>query len=136
MSKIKICVVCGKEYEYCGHCDKNAQENNWKKKYCSKDCSDVFDIVSKYAYKHISIEDAKNELIGKTINTKAGSNIAKFCEEIMSYAEEQNNEEVSESVDALVEEVPMEEEKETNSFVETESKFKRRRRHISKSDNK
>lgn len=87
MSKIKICTVCGNKYEYCGHCDKDGIEKRWKTKYCSIDCRDVFDIISKYSHNHISKEEAKNELFGKNVNIKGGSGLEKFYKEIIGYNE-------------------------------------------------
>lgn len=136
MSKIKTCVVCGKKYEYCGHCDKNGQNHRWKINYCSENCKDIFDIISKYANKHISIEDAKNALIGKEVNIRLGSNMAKQYAEIMLYEEPSKQEEVVEVVDNPIDEpVVVEVKEEVETPIDTESKFKRsRRRHSRKNE--
>lgn len=137
MSKIKTCIVCGKKYEYCRHCDKNGKNEKWKTNYCSENCKDVFDIISKYANKHISIEDAKNALIGKEINIRSGSNMAKQYAEIMLYESSSSDErESTEVMENLVDEQSVDEVKEEiESTTGSESKFKRpRRRHNQKSE--
>lgn len=127
MSKIKTCIVCGKKYEYCGHCDKGGQENRWKSNYCSENCRDIFDIVSKYVNHHIQIEEAKQELLKKDLGINIKNNIAKYCGEIMTYEKEENTE--SEVIEDTKEEAT-EVTNEVTPSIKSEFKSKRRRRQI------
>ena len=122
MSKIKTCIVCGKKYEYCGHCDKGGQENRWKTNYCSENCRDIFNVISRYVNNHISKEDARNELIDKDLNINAKDGIAKYFEEIMICKQPE--------IEEPIEEISNETEDEITPQIEIESKSKRRRRHI------
>lgn len=149
MSKIKTCIVCGKKYEYCGHCDKGGQENRWKTNYCSENCRDIFNIISKYVNHHISIDDAKQELVEKDLGINIKNSLAKYCGEIMTHGEnakeeivKETTEEVEESiVEEIVEKTTDEESEDTEeepetvsdtipSFVKSEFKPKRKRRYI------
>ena len=145
MGKIKTCIVCGKTYEYCGHCDKGGQENRWKTNYCSENCRDIFDIVSKYVNKNISTEDAKKDLLEKNLGVVTKTNIVNYCNEIISYTEVKSEEDVLDNIEKSVDDVsddtevsinetPVKDEQEFTSFSETNSKFKRKRRHVLKSE--
>ena len=69
MAKLITCVVCGKQYEYCQNCDKD--HNFWRTAYCSKNCKDVYNVCSKYAFGHINKDAAKKELVeGAVIKAK------------------------------------------------------------------
>jgi hypothetical protein len=57
----KKCIVCGKEYEYCGHCDKNPKINRWKNQYCSENCRDIFKTVTDYVGNLIDVKTAKRQ---------------------------------------------------------------------------
>lgn len=157
MSKIKTCIVCGKKYEYCGHCDKGGQETRWKVNYCSENCRDIFDIISKYANNHISIDEAKEKLVGKDLGINIKNSIAKYCGEIITHGEateditekvvedniEETIEEPVEKVDEEITEETVEEATENiaeettetsnetpSLFSKSELKSKRRRRYI------
>lgn len=142
MSKIKTCIVCGKKYEYCGHCDKSGQENRWKTNYCSENCRDIFNIVSKYVNKHISVDDAKKGLVELDLGVITKDNILKYCNEIISYTEPKDKDELPKSVeeskdevsDDVINDTSVEDNQEVTSSTETAPKSKRRRRYVSKSE--
>ena len=60
MGKLITCAVCGKQYEYCQNCDK--YRNFWKTTYCCENCKNIYDVCSKYAFKHIDKATARKEL--------------------------------------------------------------------------
>lgn len=62
MSKKRECLVCGKKYQYCGHCNKNNVVETWKNIYCSKECREVFSICSNFEGGIITQEEAYNKL--------------------------------------------------------------------------
>ena len=55
MSVARICVCCGKKYEYCPSCKKNSQPG-WMFTYCSESCKGLFNIISAYISKRVSKE--------------------------------------------------------------------------------
>lgn len=61
MANLKNCLVCDKQYEYCGNCDKHQKENTWKQKYCSENCRNIFKTCMDYISGVISIDEAKNQ---------------------------------------------------------------------------
>lgn len=142
MSRIKTCIVCGKKYEYCGHCDKSGQENRWKTNYCSENCRDIFNIVSKYVNKHISVDDAKKGLVELDLGVITKDNILKYCNEIISYTEPKDKDGLPKSVeeskdevsDDVINDTSVEDNQEVTSSTETTPKSKRRRRYVSKSE--
>lgn len=57
-SKIRTCALCGKQYKYCGHCEKDAA-TPWKNLFHSEACRDLFEIAAKYREKAISLDEAR-----------------------------------------------------------------------------
>ena len=57
-TKIRTCALCGKQYEYCGHCEKDAA-TPWKNLFHSEACRDLFDLAAKYREKAITLDEAK-----------------------------------------------------------------------------
>ena len=55
----KTCILCGKKYTYCGNCAEFENLPHWMICYCSKNCKDIFDILSAYNMKQITKEEAK-----------------------------------------------------------------------------
>lgn len=62
MKHERKCIVCGKTYEYCPRCKQYASSPKWKINFCSEDCKNIFEVIDKFIFKHISAEDAKKEL--------------------------------------------------------------------------
>lgn len=62
MAKKRICKICGKEYEYCGHCPNKNKIEPWRNLYCSENCHKAFDLFDKYASKKIDASKARFEL--------------------------------------------------------------------------
>lgn len=62
MAKKRICKICGKEYEYCGHCPSKNVIEPWRNLYCSENCRKVFAIFDKYVSKKMDAVEARAEL--------------------------------------------------------------------------
>lgn len=60
----RTCVVCGKHYEYCTNCDRFLNYPTFMTMYCSKECVDLFDILSRFEAGQTSKEDAQKVLQG------------------------------------------------------------------------
>lgn len=58
----KSCLVCKKKYTYCSSCEEYAHLPRWMTSFCGENCHEVFDIISLYEDKHISLEETKKKL--------------------------------------------------------------------------
>lgn len=62
-SRKRKCIICQKEYEWCNNCDNNVNKNEtWRNLYCSKNCNNIFNILSQNAFGHIDDAKAKEML--------------------------------------------------------------------------
>ena len=64
----RTCVVCGKHYEYCTNCDRFRNYPTFMTMYCSKECVDLFDVLSRFEAGQTSKEDAQKVLQGMDQN--------------------------------------------------------------------
>ena len=66
------CIVCGKEYKFCGHCSDQYRKNEtWRNIYCSERCMNIFNVISMFVNNHINKEQAKEMLSKSEVeNTK------------------------------------------------------------------
>ena len=64
----RTCVVCGKHYEYCTNCDRFLNYPTFMTMYCSKECVDLFDTLSRFEAGQTSKEDAQKVLQGMDQN--------------------------------------------------------------------
>ena len=62
MAKKRICVMCGKEYEWCIHCTSSKPEEAWKFMYHDEKCMDIGNIWYAYRGKEIPKEEARIKL--------------------------------------------------------------------------
>ena len=85
MAHERICVVCGKHYEYCKNCSQYAHLPTWMYAYCSEPCKETYLIINKYDYKHISATDALDALEEYNVNIKEPG-MVKSMEEIKKEA--------------------------------------------------
>lgn len=69
MSRKLKCVVCGKSYDYCPHCD--SHKPRWMESYCSENCKLIFDACSGFAGGSIDKATAKEMLSGANLSKKA-----------------------------------------------------------------
>ncbi|MDO5399139.1 MAG: hypothetical protein Q4G33_14575 [bacterium] len=58
----KTCLVCQTKYTYCSSCEEFARLPRWMTCFCGENCHNVFNIISLYEDKHISLEEAKQKL--------------------------------------------------------------------------
>lgn len=59
----RTCLVCGKNYHFCGSNCQDAKANEtWRALYCSQACRTAFDILSKFVNGHISADVAFEKL--------------------------------------------------------------------------
>ena len=63
MERNKVCHVCGKEYHYCPTCPRDAMKPSWYTLFCSDQCKDIDDVLSKHTYKRITDVKAAKELL-------------------------------------------------------------------------
>lgn len=64
MANNRICLSCGKAYEYCGSCANSKNLPVWKNLFDEQICKDVFECVSDYKQNAITKERAKERLAG------------------------------------------------------------------------
>ena len=64
MAKIKVrkCIVCGKEYEYCNRCRSHASMPTWMALYHDDNCRSIMNIATEYMAGNLPKADAKSEL--------------------------------------------------------------------------
>ena len=124
MADNKKCIVCGKKYKYCGHCDNNQKMNRLKLNYCSENCRDLFKVVMGYVGKSITIKEAKDKISQINLNINMTDQIKEKVTTILSYEEPKKERQIVEINQIVVE--PIEE--------ETPKPRRRRRRKIQKED--
>lgn len=62
MANNRICLACGKSYEYCGSCPSSLNLPVWKNLFDTENCKTVFETTSDYAQNVISKEKAKEKI--------------------------------------------------------------------------
>lgn len=82
MANNRICLTCGKAYEYCGSCPSSLNLPVWKNIFDTENCKTVFETVSDYAQNAITKEEAKAILSNCNISGKFNNNITKLIEDI------------------------------------------------------
>lgn len=98
--KKRVCLVCGTEYEYCYKCDHSTEPKLWKTTFCSENCRDIYKIINKYAFGHITEAQARAEFKSKGLDLSNKKNFDKEIKDMLSVIfakkEEEEKEEVSE----------------------------------------
>lgn len=82
----KKCITCGKEYRYCPTCKGRDYSEAWRNIYCSKNCQEIFNVVTGYVNNKLSVEQAQ-ERISKcdlSYKEKMKPNLVSRIDEIMS----------------------------------------------------
>lgn len=83
----RICICCGKEYEFCYNCGDNRKkyELAWKNNYDVESCRDVFNTITDYRMGILTPEEASEKL--KTIDMVNRATytfgIAKYVDELL-----------------------------------------------------
>lgn len=85
MANNRVCLTCGKAYEYCGYCPTSKNLPMWMNLFDTENCKNVFETVSDYAQGAISKETAATNLslcdLSKVSTYK--ENIQKLASEII-----------------------------------------------------
>ena len=82
MANNRICLTCGKPYEYCGSCPSSLNLPVWKNIFDTENCKTVFETTSDYAQNVISKEKAKEKISKCNISGVFKSNIQNLVDEI------------------------------------------------------
>ena len=82
MANNRICLTCGKPYEYCGSCPSSLNLPVWKNLFDTENCKTVFETVSDYAQNAITKESAKVRLSKCDISGVFKNNIKNLIEDI------------------------------------------------------
>ena len=57
------CIICGKEYEWCGNCSDTINKNEtWRNLYCSENCRNIYNILTMHSLKHTNDQQAGDQL--------------------------------------------------------------------------
>ena len=57
----RICIVCRKEYSYCGNCSEDRLKEPWHAIYHNANCKDIFNVASDYLAGLITKEEAREK---------------------------------------------------------------------------
>ena len=82
MANNRICLTCGKPYEYCGSCPSSLNLPVWKNLFDTENCKTVFETVSDYAQNAITKESAKVRLSKCDVSGVFKNNIKNLIEDI------------------------------------------------------
>lgn len=82
MANNRICLTCGKPYEYCGSCPSSLNLPVWKNIFDTENCKTVFETVSDYAQNAITKESAKVKLSKCDVSGVFKNNIKKLIDDI------------------------------------------------------
>ena len=58
----KTCIICGKKYTYCSHCDAFEKQPTWMVDFHEENCMDIFYAVSNYNAEVATLEETVNKL--------------------------------------------------------------------------
>ena len=58
------CIVCGKEYNYCRSCPKDAKKETWYALYDNENCKNISQALTDYNFNKVTKEEAKDLLAG------------------------------------------------------------------------
>lgn len=96
MAKIRTCLVCKTEYEYCRKCDKSSAKKLWKNTFCCENCRDVYNVVNKYMFGHITEAQARALIKSKGLDVskknKFDKEIKKALDVILATKEDEKSE--------------------------------------------
>ena len=80
----RICLTCGRTYDFCGSCPTSANLPMWKNIYDTEDCMGVFQVVSDYAQGVITKDAAKEKLSQYNLSVQYKEKIRKYIDEIVA----------------------------------------------------
>lgn len=100
MANNRICLTCGKPYEYCGSCPSSLNLPVWKNLFDTENCKIVFETASDYAQKVITKESAKGKLSKCDLSISFKEKINNLVKDII--AEENIETIIDETVDPVL----------------------------------
>ena len=56
--KLRRCAVCGTEYKFCPRCNEDKDKPLYHYTFCSKNCRDIYSVISDYEDKEITAKEA------------------------------------------------------------------------------
>ena len=59
MAKLRKCLFCSTQFEYCGHCKEHSNEPTWKANFDTEKCHDLYEVMAGYGMGIKTIEDVK-----------------------------------------------------------------------------
>lgn len=59
MAKLRKCLFCSTQFEYCGHCKEHSNEPTWKVNFDTERCHDLYEVMAGYGMGIKTIEDVK-----------------------------------------------------------------------------
>lgn len=83
MANERICLICGKKYNFCPRCPGGAKLPSWMSIYDNEDCKRVFEICSAYVNKKMSKGDAVIKLKSFKLPGHLNEHYQKIVDEIM-----------------------------------------------------
>ena len=109
MAHKRKCMICGKEYEYCGQgcADYNADEP-WRYLFHNEQCRDIYDVWQSYRGKQMQKSEAANILgaidLKEVLNS--GSVVVNDIKEILDIKEEKKINVEKKEVETKSEDIP------------------------------
>ena len=83
MKNNRKCILCGKEYSYCGSgCRGDAGKPTWMKLYCSENCKNIFSALNDYNFKLIDKTQAQERLSACDLSIKLNDHYRSEIEDI------------------------------------------------------
>ena len=116
MAHFRNCTLCGTQYDYCPRCDET--QPTYLLKYCGQNCKDIFLVLNKLQFGHITKEEAADELnkldLSKLDKFSVGAKkviedvmkTEKVIEEVASQAAEESIDPYEEIKSCPIEETP------------------------------
>lgn len=103
MANNRICLVCGKAYEYCGSCD-GKRLPIWMNLYHDENCRQIFNAVNDYNHGLATKEQSRERLSACNLNMDIKDSIQKVINELMASEEPKPAEETDKNtVETIVE---------------------------------
>lgn len=97
MAHERNCTVCGRQYKYCPKCSQYDGMEKWHIEYCSEQCKNTYSIINKYAFKHITKDEAKMLLEGNNI-TKNSDLLPRYKEVVEEILKTEEKEVVKQEI--------------------------------------
>ena len=80
----RICFTCGKKHAYCPTCYDDRNLESWHIMFDNENCKNIFEIINKHFYKHVSTEEAIKLLNECDLTIKFSDDVQKDIGDILS----------------------------------------------------